>query len=146
MDYQAEIDRLRDLQDKEQAELRKRKWAEWRDLASEPENWVWESAGPEIVAADPFTRYAGRPCVHLTKRLRPDALADWKQGGTGGLSDPGQHVFMDGAPLGCRFILTDEGILTHEGGGYIILNTPRLCSPQEWEAICSGRPPAKFRK
>ena len=140
MDYQAEIDRLRDLQDKEQAELRKRKLAEWRDLTSEPENWVWESAGSEIVKADPFTRYAGRPCVRLTKRLRPDMLAEWKQGGTGGLSDP----FMDGAPLGCRFILTDEGILTHEGGGYIILNTPRLCNAQEWEAICSGRPPAKF--
>ena len=140
MDYQAEIDRLRDLQDKARGELRKRKLAEWRDLTSEPENWVWESAGSEIVKADPFTRYAGRPCVYLTKRLRPDMLADWKQGGTGGLSEP----FMDGAPLGCRFILTDEGILTHEGGGYIILNTPRLCNVQEWEAICGGRPPAKF--
>ena len=140
MDYQAEIDRLRDLQDKARAELRKRKLAEWRDLTSYPENWIWESAGSEIVKADNFTRYVGRPCVYLTKRLRPDMLADWKEGGTGGLSEP----FMDGNPLGCRFILTDEGILTHEGGGYIILDTPRLCNAQEWEAICSGRPPAKF--
>lgn len=140
MDYQAEIGRLRDLQDKERAELRKRKWAEWRDLVSCPDNWIWESAGTEIVKADPFTRYAGRPCVRLTKRLRPDVLADWKQGETGGLSEP----FMDGNPLGCRFVLTDEDILTQEGGGYIILNTPRLCNAQEWEAICSGRPPAKF--
>lgn len=140
MDYQAEIDYLRALQEKEQSALRLRKYAEWRELKAEPENWIWYASESQIMMPDRFTRYAGRPCVYLTKRLRPEVLRAWKIGGTGTLSE----AFMDGEALGMCYILTDEGILTHEGGGQVILDTPRLCSPQEWEAICAGSPPAKF--
>lgn len=140
MDYQAEIDRLRELQEEEQANLRKRKWKEWQALIANPENWIWQAEEPQTIQPNVFTRYAGRPCVRLVKRLRPEALQAWKVGGTGTLS----KAFMDGETLGMRYILTDEGILTHEGGGHCILDTPRLCSPQEWEAICAGNPPTKF--
>jgi hypothetical protein len=39
---------------------------------------------------------------------------------------------------------TEEGILTNEGGGTHVLDTPRLCSDAEWAQILSGDVPAKF--
>lgn len=41
---------------------------------------------------------------------------------------------------------TEDGILTHEGGGWCLLKEPALCSDIEWEAMKSGMIPDKFKK
>lgn len=38
----------------------------------------------------------------------------------------------------------EDNILTHKGGGYILLKDPKLCSDEEWEAIKKGDIPEKF--
>ena len=46
--------------------------------------------------------------------------------------------------ISVQYFLTDEGILTHRGGGYCILNDPKLCTDEEYERICQGDIPERF--
>lgn len=47
---------------------------------------------------------------------------------------------------GMCYYLTDEGILHYEGGGHVIMRTPKLCSTEEWQSILDGNIPSKFLK
>lgn len=42
------------------------------------------------------------------------------------------------------YFRTDENILTHDGGGTLVLNDPKLCNDEEWARLASGDVPAKF--
>ena len=43
-----------------------------------------------------------------------------------------------------RYFRTEEKILTHDGGGHLLLKDVQTCSDEEWEAVKSGQIPEKF--
>lgn len=141
MDYRAEIRRLQQLAEEQEQETRKRANEIWQQIVSNPDNFEWNVTDGGIIETSIFTRYAGRPYVVIRKRLKPDVWDTW--------SEWYAHVgvaeqYMDGQWQGMKYILTDEGILTHEGGGTLVLNDPKLCSEAEWYDLCVGNVPAKF--
>jgi hypothetical protein len=44
------------------------------------------------------------------------------------------------------YIRTSENILTHVSGGTLVLKDPMLCNDAEWDLICSGNIPAKYKR
>ena len=46
--------------------------------------------------------------------------------------------------VGMDYYLTEENIIHNTGGGTLLLDTPRLCSDEQWEQILSGNIPATF--
>ena len=140
MDYQTEIKRLQELAAAEDKQRRADQQAAWEYLRKIPENWEWRAGPVSYAKASPFNRFAD--CEHclVEKRLRVEVLEGWKQQGLSTFSSE----WMEGRWLGMWYVRTEEGILTHEGGGHCILDHPRLCSDEEWVAICSGNIPEKF--
>lgn len=141
MDYRAEIRRLQQLVDEQEREDREHADELWQQILDNPGNFEWRAAEVDVLKANLPTRYANRPYVFLQKRLRPSMLHTWREWDA--------HVsvtkrYMDGQWRGMMYVLTDEGILTHKGAGTSLLNTPMLCSEDEWEELCEGRVPAKF--
>ena len=140
MDYQAEIKRLQELAAAEDKQRRADQQAAWEYLVRIPENWEWQTSSRAYAKVSPFHRFTG--CEHclVEKRLKADILEKWKSQGLSTFS----NEWMDGRWLGMWYVRTEEGILTHEGGGHCILDDPRLCSEDEWDALCSGNIPEKF--
>lgn len=141
MDYRAEIRRLQQLVDEQEREDREHADELWQQILDNPDNFEWRAAEVSILKENLLTRYANRPYVFLQKRLRPSMLHTWREWVA--------HVsvtkrYMDGQWRGMMYVLTDEGILTHKGAGTQLLDTPTLCSEDEWEELCEGRVPAKF--
>ncbi len=140
MNYQAEIERLQKLAAEEDKQRRAAQQDAWEYLRKIPENWEWRAGPVSYAKASPFNRFAD--CEHclVEKRLRVEVLEGWKQQGLSTFSSE----WMEGRWLGMWYVRTEEGILTHEGGGHCILDDPRLCNDEEWAAICSGNIPEKF--
>lgn len=141
MNYKAEIQRLQQLAEEQEQEARERAKEIWQQIVSNQDNFEWTATAVGFVKPNIFTRYAGRPYVFISKRLKPHVLEAWRERPV--------HVslsndYMDGRWQGMKYVLTDEGILTHEGGGTLVLDDPKLCSDAEWQELCSGRVPAKF--
>lgn len=141
MDYRAEIRRLQQLVDEQERKDREHADELWQQILDNPGNFEWRAAEVDVLKANLPTRYANRPHVLLQKRLRPSMWHTWREWVA--------HVsvtkrYMDGQWRGMLCALTDEGILTHEGGGTQLLNTPTPCNWREWDELCEGRVPAKF--
>lgn len=141
MDYKAEIQRLQQLAEEQEQEAREQAKEIWQQIVSNQDNFEWTATAVGFVKPNIFTRYAGRPSVFISKRLKPHVLEAWRERPVRiSLSND----YMDGRWQGMKYVLTDEGILTHEGGGTLVLDDPKLCSDVEWQELCSGRVPAKF--
>ena len=110
----------------------------WAELIANPDNWEWR------VIPTTWQGFTSEPILvgaRVEKRIVPEVLATWLDGGPGTFSSDYE---TPGRWFGMFYYRTDEGILTHEGGGNLILRDPRLCSDGEWAAILEGNIPAKF--
>jgi hypothetical protein len=74
----------------------------------------------------------------VTMSYEPGALAAFEA--EFGPADPDDRRFK-----GMFYYVTPEGILTHDGGGHYVLDTPRLITPKQWEQILAGDVPKTFR-
>lgn len=108
-------------------DLRTRRFAAYKAL---PIRWTVEPVQYRGFASDP--KYEGAFVAKRTVET-PEFVAEF-----------GPLSAEDLAPRGFFYRRTDEGILTHEGGGTMVLETPRLCSDAEWQSILAGDIPEKF--
>ena len=119
-------------QDEAERTERRKAWAAVRD---NPESWEW-SCTPRIEGLGTFDEVPGREICTVQKRLRAEHAAVGKQEGAADVN----------LWRGMRYYRTDEGILTHGGGGHLVLHDPMLCNADEWAAICRGDIPAKYKR
>lgn len=136
--YREEIARLEQLARDEDNTKRAAQTLAWAAIAADKSNWEWliiPTEYPDWNNAQ--TKISG---VMVKSRVRPDVLAKWKEGGHATLSND----WMDGKWLGMFYYRTEENILHHMSGGYLILKDVQLCSDEQWESILQGNIPAKF--
>ena len=137
MSYQDEIRRLEKLAREEDCARRKEQSAAWKALAAKRENWEWRI---EEQVRQSFDRETLEGLL-VSKRLREEVLAGWKKNGPATLMGDGE----DGKWQRMFYYRTEEGILYHEGGGYLVLKDVQLCSDEQWAELTAGRIPDKFR-
>lgn len=142
MDYQAEIARLEKLSREADMESRARQQEAWKKLAADPENWEWLVDAVGTYRSNLANDWPGCECCRVQKRIRPELLAAWAKGGFSTFSNDWQEPGW----RGMVYIRTNEGILTHAGGGHLILRDPMLVSDEEWAQICAGDIPAKYKR
>lgn len=127
-----EEQKLREEEKKKQEEQAKR----WKEILTNPDSFEWK------VELGKFGE-GGKESAWVTRRVKPEILSAWKEGGFSSYSDNYQCANYW---VGMHYYRTDENILTYEGGGTRVLNTPKLCSDEEWEKILANDIPMKFRK
>lgn len=135
MDMMSRAIRLKsDIQalEAEKADLEKQLRALERDLMPKPiygnlEVRCEEHQGRETLYLTTYLLNEGAKDVQLNLFGRVDG--DWREN---------RHSV--------GYYRTEDGILTHEGGGWCLLKEPALCSDIEWEALKAGTVPDKFKK
>lgn len=142
MDYQAEIARLQKLARDEDKAARAQQQEAWNQLVSDPASWEWRVTNPVMNLGDVKELWADCERCLVHKRVRPELMAEWVKGGYSSFSNDWQS----GRWFGAVYVRTDEGILTHVGGGHLILRDPMLTSPEEWAQIVSGDIPEKYKR
>jgi hypothetical protein len=111
----------------------------WEAVMRDPNSWEWRVLPTEYKR---FMFKADSPAVKgakIDKRLHPELVASFiKQW---------DHVQDDKMIEwhGCFYFRTPENILTHCGGGWMVLNDPMLCNDEEWVQIINGWIPPKYR-
>lgn len=125
-----------EVRDSERRQEQSRLWAA---MYADPDSWEWESFPQRRKAF--FRRELDLDETRVVRKLKASRLEQWKLGGPGMFSSN----WEDGKARGMFYYRTDEGILTGSGGGYHVLDIPRLCSDAEWAEILAGRIPMKFR-
>jgi len=114
----------------EQAAISRARTAEWKLILSDPNSWEWR-ATPELW---PSEERLGAVVVGC--RVKPWLVPSWAT----------SMRKNDNGWTGMVYYRTEEGILTHSGGGSMILRDPMLCDDEEWADICAGNPAVKYRK
>ena len=139
-----ESDRLREqLKQAEAREYQERKEAEqaqylaFQEIIQDQRNFEWLSTPKTYHSLS--EQFEG---VQVQRRLKPEILEAWKGNGPASFSS----TLAEGIWVGMFYYRTDENILTRAGGGYRVLKDPKLCSDEEWERICSGDIPEKFKR
>ena len=107
---------------------RERQSLAWNAITADPNNWEW-SIHPKAFGAV------------VSKRVRPDMVRAWA---ANGLSSFASDFQEPDRWFGMTYYRTSENILTHQGGGHMVLNDPMLCNDDEWAAIVAGNIPAKY--
>ena len=113
--------------------------AAWRALTSNPDSWEW-SITPQRrqgFMSDPQT-----DGLRVEARIKPALLEAWREGGPASTSSNVQ----EGRWMGMYYWRTDEGILTHSGGGTMVLRDPVLCSDEQWAGLAAGIVPLKWQR
>jgi hypothetical protein len=127
---------------KEDDEARKVQQERWGKIASNPDNYEWQvKTGEE--RADWDDRNKVMTGVIVSRRVKQDILKEYNKCGYPTFSNDMQ---TEDKWFGCFYYRTAENILTHYGGGYLVLNDPMLCSDEEWAQILSNNIPLKYRK
>jgi hypothetical protein len=113
----------------------------WGVLTTNPDNWEWRATPAR---RQPFLSNA--PALRgavVEMRLKQDVLEAWAANGPATFSSDYEDK---GRWFGMFYYRTDENILTHEGGGHLVLRDPKLCNDAEWADIRAGKPAAKFKR
>lgn len=124
---------------KQDDERRKAQSIAWEQITNNPDAWEW-SVQP--VEDKEWITKVVRHGARVSKRLKPEILAEWKKGGFSTFS----ANMQDGCWHGMFYYRTEENILTRRGGGTLVLNDPMLCNDEEWAAIVAGNIPLKYRR
>lgn len=111
----------------------------WRRLAADPASWEWH-ATPE--KRQGFMDDPATSGLRISARIRPSLLHMWKEGGLPQFSTDAQ----EGRWLGMFYYRTEESILTHAGGGHMVLRDPVLCSDEQWADLERGIIPLKWQR
>lgn len=132
--------RLKAAKEEEKRENEKRQKvlrAKWRVILDEPSSYEWLIEPKTRTHFVTGERLIG---VDVSRRVKPSIVEDWEKAGNGSV-DPDQKQYR-----GMFYFRTDENILTHDGGGFHVLQVPKLCNDEEWAAIASGNVPLKYKK
>lgn len=130
---QKQIQQLEDEKREEQS-------AAWDEITKNPSNWEWHIE-PKI-RKEFFTTEIMNG-AQISKRIKPEVVKEWESKGPSTFSSDFQRINQW---HGMFYYRTDENIITEDGGGHVLLKTPKLCSDEEWAAILAGNIPAKFLK
>lgn len=113
----------------------------WNTMCRNPDAFEW-SVRPDkysVWAWDSYDR-AQVDGLYVMKRLKDEAIESYRAV-YGRVTDTDRTQWK-----GMFYYRTDEGILTHDGGGTVVLRDPMLCSDAEWAELVAGRIPAKFKR
>ncbi len=137
-ELEAELKAAKEAETKMDRASRKAQSDRWNELIAVPENWEWQ------VVATTYRTFRGETMhgARVLRRMNPEVLREWQNGGFPTFSCEDQK----GSWEGMFYYRTDEGILTHDGGGLCVLRDPKLCSDAEWEAILAGDIAEKFKR
>jgi hypothetical protein len=129
----AEIEKIEAEEKKQKEDLAKKKAEEWGKIKSQYE---WKVTVGEQKASywqkDPLKG------VLIARKIKSNLYEQFIKEWGGANLNLWDSMF---------YYRTDENILTYSGsGGVLILNTPKLCSDEEWEQIVSGNIPEKFKR
>ncbi len=127
-------------EEQEDRESRKAQSEAWQVLRDNPDNWEWEC---KVIREQVWPKDEWFDGVRVSRRMKPEVLAEWRKGGFPTFSDDYQRPDQW---FGMVYKRTAENILTHTGGGHLVLNDPMLCNDDEWAAILAGNIPLKYRK
>lgn len=121
--------------------------ARWKEIMDVPANVEWRVTATTSMR-DRFGHMhddviAG---ARIERRVRPEVVAMWLTEAAGEMGYVPWAATNDMNWAGMFYYRTDEGILTHEGGGTLVLNDPMLCSDDEWAKIMAGDIPQKYRR
>ena len=127
----------------EQVESRKRdevRREAWDVLFAQSDSWEWRCI-PTTYSKYMFK--ADSPSVNgikVDRRLAPVAVEAFVAR-YGPVLDDRMTQWQ-----GTTYIRTSENILTHCGGGWMVLNDPMLCNDQEWADLLAGRIAPKYKE
>ncbi len=119
---------------------RKVQYEAWKVIRDNADNWEWlvQPVGYDCHWPSKVITQGAR----ISKRMKADVLEAWKADGLPTFSESTQ----DGCWHGMFYYRTAESILTHAGGGHLVLNDPMLCNDAEWQAILDGNIPQKYKR
>jgi hypothetical protein len=104
------------------------------EITKNPDNWIWHiTPGKRHDFLDNDKELNG---ATIGKRLKQEILDKYQKTSV--------LVPDDANFIGMFYYRTDENILDSEGGGHMVLKTPKLCSDEEWKQIMAGNIPTKF--
>jgi len=112
----------------------------WDVLLAQPESWEWRCI-PTV-----YKKWFSRPDspsidgIKIDRRLAPVAVEAFTAR-YGRIQDDRMTEWN-----GTIYIRTSENILTHCGGGWMILNDPMLCNDQEWADLLAGKIALKYKE
>lgn len=108
----------------------------WKNIISDPESYDWD------ITPDEMHDYRSNVILHgvsVKRKIKDKIFRSWKSNGYSTLYPSNEN-------LGMFYYRTNENILTFCGGGVWVLNTPMLCSDEEWKNILEGNIPRKYIK
>ena len=122
----------------EQLEAAKRREASlvFNALRKEPSSYEWMCYPQKHI--DWMTKIE-HDAVRVTRRFRPEVIDEFE-------ASHGSLGYGTRDWVGMIYLRTDEGILTHSGGGTMVLNDPMLCSDREWEQLKMGEIAMKYMR
>lgn len=136
-ELEAQLAAAKEEEKKKNEERQKVLCAKWKAIIEDPDSYEW------FVEAKTRTHFVtGEKMVgaEVARRVKPSIVEDWEKAGNGGVHEDQKQY------RGMFYFRTDENILTHDGGGWYVLQDPKLCNDEEWAAIVSGNIPLKYRK
>ena len=145
MKTRAELqDALRALDEAEKAAnavKNKERSEAWQVMMKDPDSHEWSTVIKMYTPwGDDGKNLPEREGLIVQKRVRPDVAHAFRLK-HGDLVDEKMVQWR-----GMRYHRTDENILTHDSGGWCVLNDPMLCSDQEWAQMVAGTIPTKYMR
>ena len=82
--------------------------------------------------------------LYINRVVNPECLADINKA----LEDAGHYPAYDSDFFtgGMAYYLSSDGIIHSYSGGVCILDTPQICSQEEWEELKNGIIPTKLQR
>jgi len=133
-DLEQQLDKLRRIERRVKREAEKRADAALNTLKKDPNIWEWEVTPNTCRSYRDGSMLEG---ANIKRRIKSHILMQFHEEYGHALTEAHRYH-------GTFYYRTDEGILDHNGGGTHILNTPKLCSDEEWKEILAGNPAEKF--
>lgn len=138
-ELQQQLDEAKKLERAEDDKRRKAQSERWHEIMSNKNNFEWK-VEPSVQYRH-FIQPEKVSGLRVSKRVKPEIIAEWAKGGFSLFSSDFQEP---GRWFGMFYFRTEENILTHDGGGSRVLKDPKLCSDEQWESIKNGIIPDKF--
>lgn len=137
-ELQQQLDEAKRAERAEDDKRRKAQDKRWHEIMSDKDNFEWK-VEPSVQCR--LTQPEKISGLRVSKRVKPEILAEWVKGGSPSFSTGFQEP---GRWYGMFYFRTEENILTSDGGGHCVLKEPKLCSDEQWESIKNGIIPDKF--
>lgn len=137
-DLEAQLAEARAEEVAKEKAARKTQSDAWKLIMADPASFEWRVESDVYRSYDRPQRIGAR----VDKRVKPEILKAWL---ANGLPSSSSDFQQEDRWFGMFYYRTEENILTHDGGGHVVLQDPMLCNDEEWAAILAGDIPLKYR-